>query len=321
VYCVVEVRRRRRRWRRRLGLGPQVLGLLPPHDLVASWCQLPQPRGPRPQVLAPRNASTLLPSTPACPPPLPSRIHPHPLLPAASPFSDGPSLARRWLVRSRRTISLPLGASPLQPRGPRPQVLAPRNASAFLPPTLACPPPLPSLIHPHPLLPASPPFADGPSLARRWSVLRLAALLSPSTASVSPVAALHLHLAALSSVAALSSPSTASVSPVAALHLHLASLSSVPVAFPPSCGAFFPVNRCCFPRRCASLPSRRAFPLSPPSRCDFPPSRGAFFSVNRCWFLRRCASPPSRRAFLRCCAFSPSCGAFHSTCIYRIGFW
>ena len=74
MYCVVEVRRRRRRWRRRLGLGPQVLGLLPPHDLVASWCQLPQPRGPRPQVLAHRNASTLLPSTPACPPPLPSRI-------------------------------------------------------------------------------------------------------------------------------------------------------------------------------------------------------------------------------------------------------
>jgi hypothetical protein len=115
VYCVVEVRRRRRRWRRRLGLGPQVLGLLPPHDLVASWCQLPQPRGPRPQVLAHRNASTLLPSTPACPPPrpLPSRIHPHPFLPASSPFADGPSLARRCLVCSRRTIVLPLGASPL----------------------------------------------------------------------------------------------------------------------------------------------------------------------------------------------------------------
>ena len=134
MYCVVEVRRRRRRWRRRLGLGPQVLGLLPPHDLVASWCQLPQPRGPRPQVLAHRNASTLLPSTPACPPPLPSRILSCPLrhrLLTAPPWPAG-----AWSAPAARSCCLLV--PPLFPPSRLPAGQAPGFVAA--PPSLVAAP-------------------------------------------------------------------------------------------------------------------------------------------------------------------------------------
>jgi hypothetical protein len=78
-----------------------------------SRCLLvPTPPAPWPPSPSTRTSQRFNPSPFHSCVPAPASL-PHPFLPASSPFADGPSLARRCLVCSRRTIVLPLGASPL----------------------------------------------------------------------------------------------------------------------------------------------------------------------------------------------------------------